>query len=223
MARAIKLATARGKIAWRIPSSRRRHRHWKRASPLLPPAPMVMRTMQDEDAGGVDIAAAARAIAGHTAATPILLDVSRLVWRSWSGRLPTGIDRVMLAYVAHYRDRARAVVHGRGYTRILPAPLSRILFDVLLNSGTKRKRMALSALLTASFYTPFARGTKGVPYLNVGHTGLNRTGHADWVARTGVAPVYLVHDLIPITHPQYCREGEDRKHGERIQTLLRCG
>jgi glycosyltransferase involved in cell wall biosynthesis len=138
--------------------------------------------------------------------------------------LPTGIDRVTLAYVAHYRDRARAVVKGKGgYARTLPAPLSRMLFDMLLNGGTERKRVSLSLFLTASFYTPLARGTQGLPYLNVGHTGLHRSNHGDWVARMGVRPVYLVHDLIPITHPQYCREGEDIKHRQRVETLLRHG
>ncbi|MCE7796832.1 glycosyltransferase family 4 protein [Sphingobium sufflavum] len=155
--------------------------------------------------------------------SPVLLDVSRLVWRAWAGRLPTGIDRVMLAYVARYRDRARAVVHGKNYSRILPGRLSRLLFDILLASGRQRRRAQISAILTASFYTPVARGTAGQPYLNVGHTGLHRPNHGRWVARTGVRPVYLVHDLIPITHPQYCREGEDEKHGLRVETLLRCG
>lgn len=153
---------------------------------------------------------------------PVLLDVSRLVWRRWKGRLPTGIDRSMLAYVAHYRDRARAVVQREGYTRVLPGPLSRLLFDLLLD-GAERKRMAISTLMTASFYTPLARGVAGLPYLNVGHTGLHRRGHAPWLARLGVRPVYFVHDLIPITHPQYCRAGEDAKHRQRVETLLRCG
>ncbi|MFT3964790.1 MAG: glycosyltransferase family 1 protein [Sphingobium sp.] len=153
----------------------------------------------------------------------VLLDVSRLVWRSWSGRLPTGIDRSMLAYVAHYRHRARAVVQRSGYTRILPRWLSRLLFTALLGEGTERRRQLIAFIMTASFYTPIARGTAGTPYLNVGHTGLQRPGHAKWIERTGVRPIYFVHDLIPITHPQYCREGESAKHRRRMKTLLRHG
>jgi glycosyltransferase involved in cell wall biosynthesis len=38
-----------------------------------------------------------------------------------------------------------------------------------------------------------------------------------------VRPVYLVHDLIPITHPQFCRAGEDQRHKERMRTVLRTG
>lgn len=155
--------------------------------------------------------------------SPLLLDVSRLLWRRWGGRLPTGIDRSMLAYVAHYRDRARAVVQREGYTRILPTWLSRKLFDLLLDGRTEPPRTALSAILTASFYTPVALRVAGLPYLNVGHTGLNRRGHGPWLERLGVRPIYFVHDLIPITHPQFCRDGEDEKHRQRVETLLRRG
>jgi glycosyltransferase involved in cell wall biosynthesis len=35
-----------------------------------------------------------------------------------------------------------------------------------------------------------------------------------------VRPIYLVHDLIPITHPQFCREGEDAKHRARMDMVL---
>jgi glycosyltransferase involved in cell wall biosynthesis len=190
---------------------------------------MMERTKQWGD-GVVPVARPIRPAAGArstqpTAATPqpVLLDVSRLVWRRWEGRLPTGIDRSMLAYVAHFRDRARAVVQRDGYTRILPARLSRLLFDLLLDGGMERKRMAISAIMTASFYVPLAWGVAGLPYLNVGHTGLHRRGHGPWLARIGAQPVYFVHDLIPITHPQYCRAGEDDKHRQRVETLLRCG
>jgi glycosyltransferase involved in cell wall biosynthesis len=32
--------------------------------------------------------------------------------------------------------------------------------------------------------------------------------------------VYLIHDLIPLTHPQFCRPGENRKHEKRIENAL---
>jgi glycosyltransferase involved in cell wall biosynthesis len=35
-----------------------------------------------------------------------------------------------------------------------------------------------------------------------------------------VRPIYLVHDLIPITHPELCRAGEADKHRERMRTVL---
>ncbi|HEU0284275.1 MAG TPA: glycosyltransferase family 1 protein [Sphingomicrobium sp.] len=59
--------------------------------------------------------------------------------------------------------------------------------------------------------------------MNVGHTGLNDPGFAAWVRETDVRPLYFVHDLIPITHPEYCRAGEQAKHVERMRTVLKTG
>ena len=59
--------------------------------------------------------------------------------------------------------------------------------------------------------------------MNVGHTGLNDPGFAAWVRGTDVRPLYFVHDLIPITHPEYCRSGERAKHVERMRTVLKTG
>ena len=59
--------------------------------------------------------------------------------------------------------------------------------------------------------------------MNVGHTGLNDPGFAAWVRDADVRPLYFVHDLIPITHPEYCRSGERTKHVERMRTVLKTG
>ena len=67
------------------------------------------------------------------------------------------------------------------------------------------------------------RSAKGRLYLNVGHTGLNDPGFAAWVRDADVRPLYFVHDLIPITHPEYCRSGERSKHVERMRTVLKTG
>lgn len=151
----------------------------------------------------------------------LLLDVTRLVWRAWRGGLPTGIDRTCLAYAAHYRDRALAVVQREGWTRVLSPKQSRELFSLLLDASGARGplvRFGLGALAGRS------KGeTAGRLYLNVGHTGLNWPGHMDWIASSGVRPVYFVHDLIPLSHPEYCRPGEAEKHRARIQALLHSG
>jgi glycosyltransferase involved in cell wall biosynthesis len=151
----------------------------------------------------------------------ILLDVSRLVWRSWAGLLPTGIDRTCLAYVAHYRDRAQAVVQRGGFTRILSPALSRALFDTLLDQG----KPGIKAFAWRNCGRLFWDGGKagqlaGRTYLNVGHTGLDKPGHGQWLQRTGVRPIYFLHDLIPLTHPEYCRPGEPEKHLRRMTALL---
>lgn len=156
----------------------------------------------------------------------VLLDVTRLVWRAWAGRLPTGIDRTCLAYVQHYHDHALAVVQRDGATRLLPAGQSRALFDILLDQGRADLRgrligLGLRAALPLLLGGVGGRGLAGCVYLNVGHTGLDKPGHAAWLVRSGVRSVYFVHDLIPLTHPEYCRPGEPHKHLRRMTALLR--
>jgi glycosyltransferase involved in cell wall biosynthesis len=154
---------------------------------------------------------------------PVLLDVSRLVWRAREGKVPTGIDRTALAYVAHYRARARAVVQSGDLTRVLPYRFSQQLFDLLLGSWTSTAAPLLRLFLRSLVMPMPARDLSGQIYFNVGHTGLERPGHAAWLRRTGVKPIYFVHDLIPLTHPEYCRQGEPERHLRRMTALLRHG
>ncbi|MEA1072009.1 glycosyltransferase family 1 protein [Sphingomonas sp. LY160] len=62
---------------------------------------------------------------------------------------------------------------------------------------------------------------RGQIYLNVGHTGLNEPTLSEWIERHALKPIYLVHDLIPLTHPQFCRAGEAERHARRMDTVLR--
>lgn len=154
---------------------------------------------------------------------PVLIDVSRLIWRVWQGVLPTGIDRACIAYMTHYRGRALAVVQRGGVTRVLDGALSARLFD-LLSSPPRDVRWRLLRLFAQGILGGSVReDLGGALYLNVGHTGLDRAGHARWVRRSGVRAVYYVHDLIPITHPQFARAGVPQRHRTRMLTVLRHG
>lgn len=159
---------------------------------------------------------------------PLLLDVSRLLWRTWQGGLPTGIDRTCLAYVAHFQEQGLAVVQRGGVTRVLPLALSRDLFAALLAQGRGAPNAGLRFVLLRSLAQILRRGDKaeehrGRIYLNLGHTGLDRLGHNEWVQRTGVRAVYFLHDLIPLTHPEYCRPSEPEKHVRRVEAVIGYG
>lgn len=63
----------------------------------------------------------------------------------------------------------------------------------------------------------------GAIYVNVGHTGLDRAGALERLASESVRPVLFIHDLIPVSHPEYCRPGEAARHTARLRTALRLG
>lgn len=156
-------------------------------------------------------------------APTILLDVSRLVWRAWEGKLPTGIDRTCLAYVARYHGWSQAVVQHGGHTKVLSREVSERLYDIILTQGAEGVRLKLLSLAVSGLLGRRESDLAGRAYLNVGHTGLDKPGHSAWLTRSRVRPVYFVHDLIPITHPEYCRPGEFDKHRRRVVALLRQG
>lgn len=149
---------------------------------------------------------------------PVLLDVTRLLWRRWVGREPTGIDRVCLAYLRHFGPKAQAVVQHRRVRRIFDPQASEALFDLL----AKPARHFGQRLIICALRFGLRNGCKGEGriYLNIGHTGLNEQGFRNWLAGADVRPVYFVHDLIPITHPEFCRRGELEKHRERMRTVV---
>jgi glycosyltransferase involved in cell wall biosynthesis len=152
---------------------------------------------------------------------PFLIDVSRLLWRRWTGVRATGIDRVCLAYLEHFGDRAQAVVQNRYLRRVLNRRQSEQLFAQLLGATgpTQRLRMMVQGLQKAGASLAQLSGDRR-PYLNIGHTGLDQPGFVEWARRINIRPVHFIHDLIPITHPEYCRAGEQAKHTARMLAAL---
>jgi glycosyltransferase involved in cell wall biosynthesis len=58
-------------------------------------------------------------------------------------------------------------------------------------------------------------------YLNVGHTTLHDPTALQELEAAGIERVVLIHDLIPITHPEFCRPGDGEKHHARVANTLR--
>lgn len=163
--------------------------------------------------------------AGNNA--PLLLDVTRQVWRRWKGIRPTGIDRICDAWLEHFAPRSQAVIITGAQQVILPEAASQALFAALSaplresGSSAEFRRRLIGIALRWGWTWLGKRNGKGRVWLNAGHTGLHNPALVHWCARANVRPIYLIHDLIPITHPQYCRSGEDKKHTDRILTVLK--
>jgi glycosyltransferase involved in cell wall biosynthesis len=150
----------------------------------------------------------------------LLIDVTRLLGRSWKGRLPTGIDRVVLAYIRHFGERARAVVCLGGGYFVLPRRSSLALYRWLQEP---RGRAGLARILAGALVSGWrSQAVAGLPFLHAGHSGLERSDYPDMLERMGVCPVIFVHDLIPISHPEFCRAGERERHIARMGCALRC-
>lgn len=155
-----------------------------------------------------------------TTGQPLLLDCTRMVAHRWSGRMPTGIDRVCEAYCAHFAPRAQAVVQLRGRARVFTRSQSESLFAMLEGPGTTfRRRFAGLAAMVGMGGRGRIDAAEAI-YLNVSHTDFDLDHHFSWVRSSRVRPVYLVHDLIPIEHPQWTTPHKVRRHAGRVRRAL---
>lgn len=153
----------------------------------------------------------------------LLIDITRLLDRRMQGRLPTGVDRVSLEYVRHFGKHAVALVRYGGQWVELPRGDSRSAFASLLSPGKKFNNSA-KWWVAKAFSIGMARRFSTRRFLfNTGHSGLEKPDYARRLRRSQLRPLFFVHDLIPIAHPEYCRSGESERHEARLNTVLELG
>ncbi len=169
----------------------------------------------------------------------ILLDISRLIARL-DGLPLTGIDRVEREWLLHLQDQPHLLLcRAFGAQLLLPPEAGAAIlrwidgaqgdlpapgFLARLRGRTGVKDRALSALRGMALASE--RGTTrrlgrmaktrlggGAVYLNLGHANWRRevfNGLAD------LQRVVLIHDMIPLDHPEYTRAGQDVKFRDRF-------
>lgn len=169
----------------------------------------------------------------------VVLDVSRLLL-SVRRPVPSGIDRVEMAYARHFLARPTSacsfVVQSpwgwfgaveRGRIADFVAALG-----ACWQQGPDRAREGLSrawriaARIQAGLALGAGRGALSATlarhrrsaFLLVSHRSLDRDGPIAALRATGAAFVPLVHDLIPLSHPEYARPSQVGRHARRLAT-----
>jgi glycosyltransferase involved in cell wall biosynthesis len=151
----------------------------------------------------------------------LLIDVTRLVGRLVKKRLPTGIDRVCLAYVRQYASVARAVLQKGRFGMILPKSLSQQLFSALLDPDEHFTRRIVGIIAKSALLPSEEPSFSDSLVINIGHSGPEQPRYTEWLHRKRLRSIFMVHDLIPLTHPEYCRPSERARHTKRVETVLR--
>jgi glycosyltransferase involved in cell wall biosynthesis len=177
------------------------------------------------------------------ASTVRLLDLTRLVQRLGKGQ-PTGIDRVEAAYLAHFLQ-LEAPVYGLVRSKLGFLLLNRqgmSSFQHLLSMRqlppadlrsrlTRRSDPQLARAETATRKLAFARYSPwrlasglrrhlpdGFAYFNAGHANLTLKTLAGIKAGGGRLAV-LVHDTIPLDHPEFTRPDTIARFGEKLAAV----
>lgn len=173
-----------------------------------------------------------------------LVDITRTVRRA--GRMPTGVDRVELAYLRHLptlpepvfalaRTTLGYVLLGADGIAAMAAriegrtpwgPADRLsLIARRQGAAVQRaqgdlRRFALDRCLPGRLAGMLARHLPaGVAYINVGHSNLTDRVLSAVRHGAGGRVAVLVHDTIPLDFPQYQRPGSARVFGAMLRRV----
>lgn len=149
----------------------------------------------------------------------IIIDVTRVVRRLIKRRTLTGIDRVTMAYVHHYGATAKALMRWSGHSWILSRAQSDVLFSWLAAPGSTWTVVLI--IIKGILSNTHSKTMTPTFLLNTGHVGLGRSDYENMTIKLGIKPVFFVHDLIPIAYPEYCCVGEDARHREKMNYILK--
>jgi glycosyltransferase involved in cell wall biosynthesis len=163
-----------------------------------------------------------RTLLGKIRSVPgILIDVMRLFFRRDAGVIPTGIDRVSLEYIRHYGGKARAVLSlGPLAAALSPSDSARMFRWLLDPQPGFRRTAARMALKNAAWDWIWPRIGDSI-LINTGNLWFNTRYYASQLRWLGARPVFFVHDLIPVRHPEYFRAGEGADFLVHLRNVLR--
>lgn len=140
------------------------------------------------------------------------LDIVEAVAAGWVEDITAEDDPVYRALSGTFET---AETLGRDQARPTPERTGR-------GTSWHRRRLQAETTLRAWRAAGPERLPEGTIYLHTSHLRLDRPGRFDWLyGRRDVRPVFFVHDLIPISHPEYGRPGEAARHAARIETVAR--
>ena len=152
----------------------------------------------------------------------ILIDISRALYIRLVRRTPTGIDRVSLEYVRRYAGRARAVLSLGPFSSALSRADSELAFKLTLD-GEPRPWLVAAWLIFKS-HIKWWTGSRVKDHVLINTSNAwSASSYATALRRRGACPVFFVHDIIPLTHPEYFKPDENRKHLERMRTAITIG
>jgi len=151
----------------------------------------------------------------------MLIDITRLLGLFFEGKLPTGLSRVGLSYIGRFHSQARAVVRYAGRWMELNGADSRRAFDALQVTDFSAAA-GLRTCIAGAYVFGWTAGNSRI-FINTDYTGLDLPSYARVVRRRGLKPLFFLHDLLPIAHPEYFRPGEEARHRLRLQAVADLG
>ncbi len=150
----------------------------------------------------------------------VVIDISSLVNEFRRKRPPHGIPRVTLAYLQYYLNNMQALVRLKKRVVIFPKDISKEISLLLLSWDFERLselvRLVIKGLLSSRRALPSANCF----LLKTDHGGFKNPNYVKALNAKQLKLLVVVHDLIPILHPEYCTQSNTLKFTQSMLTIL---
>lgn len=167
----------------------------------------------------------------------LLFDVTLTVARPWL-KQPSGIDRVELAHIRHWRSQSAyevTFVMRNAWNQLAAIPdwlgeqyLAQV--DNHIAGGMPSNRAGLLARSGAIMYAHWwgigrrlllrrLAERRDCVFLTVSHATHSKPALLEDLRRRGSGIVLLLHDIIPLTHPELVIPKETRLHAARLRAM----
>lgn len=159
----------------------------------------------------------------------LALDLTRLFASALRPK-PRGIDRVEMLYarkfLTDWPGECLSVLSSPLGARVFPRRRALIGLDILEAIWGEKTRSRLAPDLLGIGVGPGRPAARGAParalYLNVGHLALSLPSGLAWLdRRPDVTPVFMLHDLIPVDHPEFVSARESAYFNRILSSLRR--
>ncbi len=112
------------------------------------------------------------------------------------------------------------MMRWRGRSGIFSQAISQKLF-AFLNRWDGANKRSLYLLIIQGIWSCIWRGDGNNAFLlHTGHNDIESNAFWRNIRWHRLRPVFFIHDLIPLSHPQYCRQGEPLRHQQRVKKML---
>lgn len=145
-----------------------------------------------------------------------VFDVSRIILRNIKNRKMTGVDNVLIGFIGSYNQDYNFYFRYKFIPIVLQKKFSFLLFESISAGKTIPKIRLLKYLILSLPLTFTLISFKFRNFYNFGHSGLNNEISVKVPKFICKNLVVLIHDLIPIRSPQFCINGERRRHIKRM-------
>lgn len=152
----------------------------------------------------------------------ILIDITGLLntaKKHGEKHIPTGIERVVFAYLQHYQENAQAALWQNRRLWVFSRKISRQLFQLFLSSREK-KVSKIKSLIRKGKILGWRKHNFSNSFLLKIDYGKLENNYFHYLKQRNIKPIFVLHDLIPITYPEYFVLDRKNKHIALVNNIL---